>query len=201
VAIALERAPVLRGTLGRGGPGACEGAEVQVYGPDETPDPEDTRFDIDADSCRFELEDLPEEGPLTIVARRAGRIERALVTLPDAGDPAFLCLAGPCDPPSASLAVYVADASGLQVEMAGLEVTREAPDGGEMTVTTIGGFGLLHGQRAGAPVHLSATALDRTAEATIFPGAGVTDVVLTLPAGEAPEAPTEEGEIVHLLMR
>ena len=130
------------------------------------------------------------------------------MTLPEAGDPAFLCLGGPCDPPGASLAVYVADASGLQVEMAALEVTREDIDGGETTLTTIGGLGLLHGQRAGETLHLAAMVDDRTAEATVFPGAGVTDVVLTLPAEESAEKPSEEpethpdeGKLVHLLLR
>jgi hypothetical protein len=198
VAVALERAPVLRGALGRGAPGACEGAEVQVFGPDDALEDAEAGSSVDGDTCRFELEDLPETGPLTVVARRAGRTERALVTLPDTGEPPFLCLAGPCDPPAAWLAIYVADASGLQVEMAELEVASGGAGGGEMTLTTLPGFGLLQGHAA-RELRLTATALDRTARATVFASAGVTDVLLTLPAepaGQPNDEPEDEMTVV-----
>src|SRR5204863_5724324 len=124
---------------------------------------------------------------------------RALVTLPLTGDPAFLCLAPSCGDPPASVVVYVADGLGALVPSAQLEWTLMGDaTRGEIGSTTIQGPGILQRRRSGETLRLLATAQERFAEATVFVGSGVTDVVLTLPAplSDAPAEQDEEPEIV-----
>jgi hypothetical protein len=143
---------------------------------------------VDPDSCQFQLDGLPLEGTLTVVATGRAWSERTLVTLPVAGDPAAVCFRPPCASMPASLAVYVADSGGHLASYVSLEWSRETETEGEMGFTTAEGMTLVHGRRAGQPLRLRASADDRVAETTVFLGAGVTDVVLTLPA-----EPTEAG--------
>jgi hypothetical protein len=202
----LPRAAVLLGAVGDPhGEGTCDGVTVSATAPaadDQDGEPEELATNVDPDSCQFELEGLPVAGPLTVIAKGRGWTERALVTLPVEGDPAAVCFHGPCAARPASLAIYVVDAAGRLVPEVSLDWSRETETEGELGSTTIEGFGLLHGPRAGQPLHLHAAAGDRAVETTVFVAAGVSEVVLTLPvADEQPEVSPRGGdhEVVFLM--
>ena len=185
VDVSLARAPVLLGALGATNGRGCEGATVVVLGAEGSDDETTVTATLDADDCTFVVEALPDTGPLTVVARRGDEVDRALVTLPSAGDPGFVCLAPPCAAAPGSLAIYVADASGAQVDGASLEWTLAGDELRSEIGSNSGAAALtyLHDRQVGDAYHLRVTSDDRTAEATALVGPGVTEVVLTLPAG------------------
>jgi hypothetical protein len=176
VAVALERAPVLRGVarLGAGDQGCAHVVYIRSAG---------NRLGtaVDQESCTFALEDVPQEGTFELFATGRGVAAHTLVTIPLAGDPAFVCLGDPCDE-RASLSVYVADARGVQVEEASLEWTLVGDEPlGELGNTRASGMTYLHDRRPGETLHLRARVDDRSGEATVVVRPGVTDVVLTVP--------------------
>lgn len=185
VDVSLARAPVLLGAVGGGD---CEGLTVSVTGPAEE---EENEAVVDPDSCRFQLDTLPEAGPLTVVASGRGWTERALVTLPAEGDPRPVCLRAPCAATPASLAIYVVDAAGRLAHDVSLDWSRETELEGELGSTTLDGFSLLHGRVAGQMLKLHASTGAGDVEANVHVGAGVHDVVLTLPAAAADEEEPE----------
>jgi hypothetical protein len=190
VEIGLSRRPVLLGAVGDlGGPG-CADVKVAWSGPGD--DAETGEATLDAD-CTFFVEALPEDGPVTVTAKRGALEARALVTPPLSGDPGFLCLAPPCGDEPASLLVYVADTDRRDVIDASLTWTRQASDlEGEMGMAEGMSMMWVHGRRAGQTVAVRAAREGHTAEATTLLGPGVTELLLTLPA--APAAPTA-GEV------
>jgi hypothetical protein len=180
VTISLARAPVLLGALGERG---CEGAKIVVRGPEgpDAEEPVDAKLDVE--TCTFVFEDLPETGPLTVVATRGAEVERALVTLPTTGDPAFVCLAPPCAGASASLAIFLADAAGHPVDDALLEWSFFDDHRGELgSDSGASSLTYLHGRRVGDTYQLRATVGERAGEATAVVGPGVTEVFVTLPS-------------------
>jgi hypothetical protein len=196
IAISLDRAPLLLGAVGDPALGACAAVTVGIKGrgegaPDAEAEDEEVTTNVNPEDCTFAFEELPAAGPLTIVATSGAHAERALVTLPLAGDPSFVCLRPPCAAAAASLAVYVADATGAQVESAALEWTLLGDETrGEVGDVTGAGFTYLHGRRPGETLRLRVSVDDRTAETTLLVQPGVTDVVLTLPAEPSKDAPT-----------
>jgi hypothetical protein len=184
VDVSLSRSPVLLGAVGGG---HCEGLAVSVTGPATEDGEEQTIAVVDPESCRFEIDSLPETGPLTVVAGGRGWTERALVTLPAEGDPRPVCLRAPCEATPASLAVYVVDATGRLAQDVSLDWSRKTELEGELGSTTLEGFSLLHGRVAGQMLKLHASSGAGTADANVHVGAGVTEVVLTLPASVVPD--------------
>lgn len=178
VDVSLARAPVLLGAVGGGN---CEGLAVSVTGPSTQEGEEETIAVVDPESCRFEIDSLPDTGPLTVVAGGRGWTERALVTLPAEGDPRPVCLRAPCEATPASLAIYVVDAAGRLANDVSLDWSRETELEGELGSTTLDGFSMLHGRVAGQMLKLHASTEAGEAEANVHVGAGVHDVVLTLP--------------------
>jgi hypothetical protein len=65
-------------------------------GPGEDDEPFEQETEVDPDSCQFQLDGLPPEGTLTVVATGRAWSERTLVTLPVSGDPAAVCFRPPC---------------------------------------------------------------------------------------------------------
>jgi hypothetical protein len=170
-AIALDRAPLLLGSIGEPGLAGCAGT-VSTKGLIATL----------GDDCTFAFEDVEADGPIVVTSLVAGHAERALVTLPLVGDPGVVCLAPPCTATPASLAIYVADAAGRQVERATIEWTLLGDDlHGELGSAIGDGFVYIHGRRPGQTLELEATVDDRKAKTTVVVGAGVTEVVLTVP--------------------
>jgi hypothetical protein len=188
--VALERAPILLGAVGRLGGEGCAGVAVRWSGPDD----EAGEVDPSPESCTFAI-DLPDEGPITVVAARGAREERALVSLPLTGDPAPICLAPPCAADPALLLAFVADAAGQPV--AGVTVTWTLQsDGlrGEMG-TTSGPSGLrIEDRRPGQTIAIHAERGRDTADAIAVLGAGVTEVVLTLPVASSEDDSDEPVE-------
>jgi hypothetical protein len=181
VAIALERSPVLRGVARRGADARSCAAAVFVRGPGLR-----KSTGVDQQDCTFEIEDLPSGRSLEVWTNASGTDPHTLVTIPLAGDPAFLCIGTPCDDTRASLAVYVADARGVQVENASLEWTLVGDETrGEIGNDSAPHLTYLHGRRPGESLHLRASVDGRLAETTVVVNRGVTDVVLTVPV--APE--------------
>jgi hypothetical protein len=194
--VALVRAPILLGALGAlGNPGSCLGARVGWSAPGQDGDDAQTgEATVDADGCTFVAEELPEPGPITVVAtRRRTVIARSLVTLPLAGDPGFLCLEPPCAEEPASLLVYLADTGHHPITDARLTWTLQGSDLEGATGTAMGGGTLfVHGRRIGQTLALRAERGERAVEATTTVGTGVTEVLLTLPA-RPPEPDDDEG--------
>lgn len=202
IEVSMARTAVLLGGVG----GGCEGVTVFAsWSTGDESEPQLLMTEVESESCQFRLEDLPTTGPLTVVAKGPDWTERALVTLPVVGDPAAVCFRAPCALPPASLAIYVVDGAGRLVPDVALDWSRETETEGELGSTTMRGFALLHGRRAGQPLRLHATAGERSAETTVFVGAGIADVVLTLPLESAvPEddqARDGEDLVVRTLIR
>jgi hypothetical protein len=143
------------------------------------------------------VDDLPSEGPLTVVARGPGWREQTLVTLPSDGDPRPLCLRAPCTVVPAALAIYVVDAAGRLADDVSLDWSRETETEGELGSTSLSGVSLLHGRVPGQVLRLHATAGSRQVETLASVGEGVSEVVLTLPVaadeGGSAEADDEHG--------
>jgi hypothetical protein len=208
VALSLDRAPLLLGAIGAPGPAGCAGV-VRATRSSPRVDGNATTAETDADDCTFALEALPDDGvagpggfdagPLVVAATVAGRVERALVTLPLVGDPAAVCLAPPCAVVPASLAIFVADDAGRQVDGALIEWSLLGDDlRGEMGTLSLSGSGFtyLHGRRAGQTLQLEANVDGRKTATTVVVGVGVTDVVLTVPgAANGGATPREEPSI------
>jgi hypothetical protein len=196
VTISLARAPILFGAVRAPGDDGCHAGALVVRGPeDEDGDGESAEGSV-ADDCTFSVDGLPEAGPLTVELRWgdvAAPAARALVTLPVAEDPAFLCLAPPCGAAPASLAIYVADATGRLAADVALEWTLVDETRGELGSTTGSGLLFLHGRRAGETLSLVATVDGggeaRRVAATVVVRPGLTDVLMTLP-----REPTGESE-------
>jgi hypothetical protein len=189
VEVALTRAPMLLGAIGELGAAGCAGTTIVWSGPgDEAETGEAT---LDDEDCTFYAPAIPEEGPVMVVARRGTLEARALVTPPLAGDPAVLCLAPPCAQQPASLLVYLADSDRREVADAILTWTLQGDDlRGAMGASEGAGLVYVHGRRAGDTLALRAQRGAHVAETTTRLGAGVTEVLLTLPA-EPPEADSE----------
>jgi hypothetical protein len=203
VAVSLARAPLLLGSIGAPGPAGCAGV-VRATGSSSRLSENAVTAQTDVDDCTFALEALPNDGvavldgpdagPLVVAATVAGRVERALVTLPLVGDPAAVCFAPPCAAAPASLAIYVADNVGRQVDGALIEwsLLGDEPRGETGTLSLSGsGFTYLHGRRAGQTLELEANVDGRRAATTVVVGVGVTDVVLTVPGAANDLAPRE----------
>ncbi len=196
VTVTLARAPILRGAIGT--PSllldGCRGGRIAVRGPE---DEEDNAGSVEArdvqleDDCSFVLDDLPAEGPFTVELFR-GKDPRpaaqVLVTLPADADPAFVCLLPPCSDPPASVAVFVADAEGRQVNDASIEwsLLGDATFGEEGMMSG-GGFKILHDRRVGETLRISASDDAQSAASTLVVGPGVNDVVLTLSRRSRPQ--------------
>ncbi|HVR01238.1 MAG TPA: hypothetical protein VMT47_03840 [Polyangia bacterium] len=191
VEVALARAPLLLGAVGAlGGPG-CAGVVVRWSGPD---DAEGGDAEVNEADCTFVAAALPETGPITVVASSGTRRESALATLPLSGDPASLCVAPPCAVTPAALVVYVVDAANGQVDGATLAWTLRGDElRGEMGTSSGGGFPQVLQRRPGQVIALRAARGRDAVDAVAVVGAGVTEVVLRLPAASpervgAPEA-------------
>jgi len=192
IEVVLARRPALLGAVGQLGGAGCAGVTVTWSGPGDDAETGDATVD---DDCTFFVEAIPEDGPLTVVAKRGALESRALVTPPLSGDPGFLCLAPPCAEEPASLLVYVADTEHAEVSDASLSWTLQADElhgGGGLSE----GMGVLwmHGRRAGQTLALRAERDGHVAEASALLGAGVTEVLLTLPA-EPPPTGSADGDL------
>jgi hypothetical protein len=178
--VALARAPLLLGAVGAlGGPG-CAGVTVRWSGPD---DAEGGDAEVNEADCTFVADALPETGPITVVASSGARRESALATLPLSGDPASLCVAPPCAVTPAALVVYVVDAANGRVDDATLAWTlREDELRGEMGTRSGGGFPQVLQRRPGQVIALRAARGGDSTDGVAVVGAGVTEVVLRLPA-------------------
>jgi hypothetical protein len=200
VGVALTRAPALLGAVGALGEPGCAGVTVSWSGPqndgedgDDGDDGETGEAILDEGDCTFVVEALPAVGPVTVTATRGSLRERALVTPPLAGDPAFLCLAPPCDAAPASLLVYLGDTSHHQVDDATLTWTLQADEfHGAMGTSTGAGQLFVHGRHAGETLALHAERDGHAVESTAVLGPGVTEVLLTFPA--APGEPTDHAD-------
>ncbi len=186
VEVALARAPLLLGAIGAlGGPG-CLGVTVRWSGPD---DAEGGDAEVNEADCTFVADTLPETGPITVVASSGTRRESALATLPLSGDPASLCVAPPCAVTPAALVVYVVDAANGQVDDATLTWTlRGDALRGEMGTRSGGGFPQVLQRRPGQVIALCAARGRDAVDAVAVVGAGVTEVVLRLPAASPERA-------------
>ena len=194
IEVALTRAPVLLGAVGTMGAPGCADVTVAWSGPGEGG--ERGEATVDPEDCTFVAEALPDAGPVTVVATRGARRERALVTPPLSGDPAFLCLAPPCAEEPASLLVYVADTAHRQVDDATLTWTLQGDEfNGAMGTSMGNGVLFVHGRRAGQTLALHAQRGAHMVETTTVVGPGVTEALLTLPV-EAPKPDEGSDEIV-----
>ena len=193
IEVGLARAPVLLGAIGSMGAAGCAGVTVAWSGPGEGG--ESGEASVDPEDCTFVAEALPDTGPITVVATRGARRDRALVTPPLSGDPSFLCLAPPCREEPASLLVYVADTDHRQVDDATLTWTLQGDELRGAMGTSMGtGLLFVHGRRAGQTLALRAERGAHVVEATTVVGPGITEAVLTLPV-QAPEPKEAPGDI------
>ena len=190
--ISFARQAALLGAVGELGGRGCAGVTVAWSGPGDDAETGEETLD---DDCTFFVEALPEEGPVTVVAKRGKLETRALVMPPLSGDAAFLCLAPPCGAEPASLLVYVADTEHEEVSDASLEWTAQADEFHEVRgFTSVGSPLWVHGRRAGQTLVARAERDGYVAEATTLLGAGVTEVLLTLPAAPPEPAPDKESD-------
>ena len=81
--ISFARRPALLGAVGNLGGRGCAGITVAWSGPGDDAETGEETLD---DDCSFFVEALPEEGPVTVVAKRGKLETRALVTPPLSGD-------------------------------------------------------------------------------------------------------------------
>jgi hypothetical protein len=103
--IELQRKPILLGTIGLSADGSCPAAHLELIGADGG-QPEPLAI---TDGCTFSSGPLPDQGPLRLV----GKIGRKVGATPIStsvdvgawGDPAPICLLGPCAGAPAALAV------------------------------------------------------------------------------------------------
>jgi hypothetical protein len=182
VEIAFARRPALLGAVGNLGGRGCGGVTVAWSGPGDDAETGEETLD---DDCSFFVQALPEEGPVTVVAKRGKLEATALVAPPLSGDAGFLCLAPPCGEEPASLLVYVADTDHQDVVDASLNWTVQADELHETSGFTEGGSTLwVHGRRVGQTIVARAERNGQAAEATTLLGTGVTEVLLTLPAAK-----------------
>lgn len=108
--ITLTRAPVLRGGFGVPRGESCPLESVRLH---EVEDGETTELAVDR-FCRFESHPLSDETRVRLVAHGSEGDFDLWVDIPSVGDPAFVCLRGPCRGPDpedfSSLEVDIPDA-------------------------------------------------------------------------------------------
>jgi hypothetical protein len=182
--VALSRLPVLIGAVGnaQNGTDGCDGLEIQVDVGDD-----DTRVEPVGEDCTFSVEGLARGQAVKLAVGDEDHEASIGVSMPAGGDPPPVCLGPPCASLPSALVVLVADSDGFLVDDASVSWQASTTDDGDSLAGggATSGIAALDGLTPGARIELHASAGDRSVDAVTTVAFGITDLVVTLPAGPA----------------
>ena len=190
--IDVARRPILLGALPSGRDGVCPPAHLEITGDGET-----TSIVELQDGCTFATELAAEAGEVRIEGTVGGRAVSMAVMVPSDGDPAPVCLLGPCAAiPAAAVVAVVGRAAAAgggkngRALITDLSYAFPASDGDGQGRGASGGGATLRGEDssltvfdelpAGRRAQFSAARQGESGEVTAFLSPGVTEVLIEL---------------------